>query len=321
MDATIELHSEEFVCLRLRRPLHFHWSPGQMVYLTMPSVSHLPFEAHPFTIASIDSDMLHPSLSIEKPTSEQGTKEASAKRSLTAGSPFWKELVFFISVRKGFTLQLKKAAMKGAQVKAFVDGPYGIPPDLSTYDTSILIAGGAGISYILPTFLSIIGSVKEGKSSCQRIMFIWAVRDASFINWIDEPVCKALQLASSSVSVSIHTHVTRKNSVAERHAVENARREAFEHPGDDSGSSAEGTPRGDVLSSESVKIESGRPDFMKILSDEVQSASGKLSVSVCGSPGMAQTVRQALRFPVSSPSNILGGGPSVSLFVETYGYA
>jgi len=215
MDATIELHSEEFVCLRLRRPLHFHWSPGQMVYLTMPSVSHFPFEAHPFTIASIDSVMFHPSRAIEKFTGEQGTKETLAKQSLTAGSPFWKELVFFINVRKGFTLQLKKAAMKGAQVKAFVDGPYGIPPDLSTYDTSILIAGmsptltagytgtdepagGAGISYILPTFLNIIGcaillmnldcrvanpsshrSVKEGKSSCHRVMFIWAVRDAS----------------------------------------------------------------------------------------------------------------------------------------------
>ena len=36
---------------------------------------------------------------------------------------------------------------------------------------------------------------------------------------------------------------------------------------------------------------------------------------------MAQTVRQALQFPVSDPSNVLRGGPSVSLFVETYGYA
>lgn len=79
--------------------------------------------------------------------------------------------------------------------------------------------------------------------------------------------------------MSIHIHVTRKNSVAERHAVYDTRREAFEHPGGDSGSSAEGTARADVLSSESVKIESGRPDFMKILGDEVQSANGKLSVS------------------------------------------
>ena len=66
--------------------------------------------------------------------------------------------------------------MKGTKVKAFVNGLRGILPDLSTYDTSILIAGisptfmagytgtdepagGAGISYILPTFLSIIECV------------------------------------------------------------------------------------------------------------------------------------------------------------------
>jgi len=141
MDATVELQSEEYVRLRLCRPPHFHWSPGQMVYLIIPSVSRLPFEAHPFTIASIDSTMFHSSCTTEKPTSGRGTKEAMAEKSPTVSSPFWNELVFFINVRKGFTSQLKKAATKGEKVKAFVDGPYGIPPDLRTYDTSILIAG------------------------------------------------------------------------------------------------------------------------------------------------------------------------------------
>lgn len=141
MDAIIELQSEEHVRLRLCRPPHFHWLPGQMAYLIVPSVSRLPFEAHPFTIASINSDMFLPSRETTKSTNERRAKEALAENSLTARSPFWKELVFFINVRKGFTSRLKKAAMEGKRVKVFVDGPYGLPPDLRTYDTSILIAG------------------------------------------------------------------------------------------------------------------------------------------------------------------------------------
>ncbi|OAX32318.1 hypothetical protein K503DRAFT_702225, partial [Rhizopogon vinicolor AM-OR11-026] len=58
MDGTTELLSENLVRLRLSRPPHFHWSPGQTAYLIMPSVSTLPFEAHPFTIASFDSSLI-----------------------------------------------------------------------------------------------------------------------------------------------------------------------------------------------------------------------------------------------------------------------
>src|ERR1700753_424001 len=55
MDESVELLSPDFVRLRLRRPPHFHWTPGQTAYLPMPGVSTIPFEAHPFTIASVDT--------------------------------------------------------------------------------------------------------------------------------------------------------------------------------------------------------------------------------------------------------------------------
>ena len=57
--------------------------------------------------------------------------------------------------------------MKEEKVKAFVDGPYGIPPDLDPHywytfymygwaHSNDKYAGGVGISYMLSTFLSII---------------------------------------------------------------------------------------------------------------------------------------------------------------------
>lgn len=126
LDATAEVLSEHFIRLRMRRPAHFHWSPGQTAYLILPGVSTLPFEAHPFTIASIDSTLL---------SSDDPEKNGDASGS------YWKELVFLIQAREGFTKRLKESALEGKPVKVFVDGPYGTSPDLGKYDTSVLVAG------------------------------------------------------------------------------------------------------------------------------------------------------------------------------------
>ncbi|KAH7902887.1 hypothetical protein BJ138DRAFT_1168764 [Hygrophoropsis aurantiaca] len=83
MDAATELLADNVACLRLRRPPYFHWSVGQSAYLSMPSVSQLPFETHPFTIASIDSS---------SPVSGKlETKDDS--NAPESGASFWKELV------------------------------------------------------------------------------------------------------------------------------------------------------------------------------------------------------------------------------------
>ena len=148
MDATIEPLSPNLVCLRLRRPSHFEWSPGQTAYLTMPGVSTIPFEAHPFTIASIDTT---------RDDTQGGITPITNKESFAGtGKPCWKELVFFINVHGGFTKKLGNAAQKGEKVKVFVDGPYGKSPDLKDYETSVLIAGGSGVSFTLPLFLDCI---------------------------------------------------------------------------------------------------------------------------------------------------------------------
>lgn len=126
MDATAELLSDHFIRLRMRRPSHFHWSPGQTAYLILPSVSTLPFEAHPFTIGSIDSSLL---------------SDDTSEKNLGESAPYWKELVFLIQAREGFTKRLRESALTGKKIKVFVDGPYGLSPDLGKYDTSVLIAG------------------------------------------------------------------------------------------------------------------------------------------------------------------------------------
>ncbi|KAG1870854.1 ferric reductase NAD binding domain-containing protein [Suillus subluteus] len=319
MDAATELLSEDLVRLRLHRPPHFHWSPGQTAYLIMPSVSTLPFEAHPFTIASFDSSLL----STAKSEGQSGSGENYETQVLGSSAPFWKELVFLVNVHGGFTKKLKEVAAKKETVKVFVDGPYGPSPDLGSYDTSVLVAGGSGVSYTLPVFLNIIERVRKGKSSCKRVVFIWSIRGAECVEWIEETLIKAIQLAPPSLTVSIRifnsgspstsqlmeensslSNLTEKNRIPEQVV----------------------TRRGFLTSSilfslREVKMESGRADLDALLKGEVSMTSGRMSVSVCGSQGIARTVRHALRFPVSGPTSILNGGPSVTLYVESFGYA
>ncbi|KAG1726686.1 ferric reductase NAD binding domain-containing protein [Suillus lakei] len=298
MDGTAELLSDDFVRLRFHRPSHFHWTPGQTAYLIMPSVSRLPFEAHPFTIASFNSTLFDVPEE-QKPTSEKYTQISLAEGTLGSSAPFWKELVFFINVREGFTARLKDAASKG----------------------------GSGVSYTLPVLLDIIERVRNGQSSCRRVVFIWSIRNVDHIHWIDEVLIRALRLAPPSLSISIQIHVTGAPATIEILPQSYGPNDDAKPVRDDSRSEELQDGKIMEISSdalfaiESVKLAHERPDLQTILRDEVKAATGRMSVSVCGSQSIARSVRGALRFPVSNPLSVANGGPSVTLHVESFGYA
>ncbi|KAG2151631.1 ferric reductase NAD binding domain-containing protein [Suillus bovinus] len=328
MDATAELLSDDFVRLRFHRPSHFHWTPGQTAYLIMPSVSCLPFEAHPFTIASLNSTLFDVP-NERKPTSEKRAAISFAEGTLGRSAPFWKELVFFINVREGFTARLKDAALKGDKVKVFVDGPYGPSPNLGSYDTSVLVAGGSGVSYTLPVLLDIIERVRIGESRCRRVVFIWSIRNIDHIHWIDDVLIRALRLAPPSLSISIRIHVTGAPVTMETLPASYGRNDDVEPARDDSRSEVVELQDGkateirndSLFAIDFVKLAHKRADLRAILRDEVEAATGRMSVSVCGSQSITRSVRGALRFPVSSPLSVANGGPSVTLHIESFGYA
>ncbi|KAF8555031.1 iron reductase [Imleria badia] len=319
-DATTELLCDDFVRVTVRRPAHFQWSPGQTAYLIMPSVSAFPLEAHPFSISSIDSTLFRPRARDEHSTSGEAKE--------TAETAHWKELVFIINVRGGFTKRLKEIAAQSTTVKLFIDGPYGCAPDMGAYDTSILIAGGSGITYTLPVFLNVIEAARKGSSQCRRVVFIWAVRDASHVQWISDALYRASALTPTWLNVSIRIFATRGGIPFSESLVDP------EQTPDKEGSQNWMVPP-------SVRLENGRPDLKAILHGEVNTASGSMAVTgvyfarlsvlglwlvltmclVCGSQSLARSVRRALRFPVSGPHSILSGGPSVTLHVESFGYA
>lgn len=161
----------------------------------MPGVSAFPLESHPFTIASVDAR--YQLNGVDK--AEKGADAGKADSAGEDATPYWKELVFLVNVREGFTRRLAESAKRGEKVKVLVDGPYGFSPNLDNDDTVVLIAGmfvgrfcglisslitvaltgGSGVSFTLSTFLGVLSHVQNRKSKCRKLVFIWSMREAS----------------------------------------------------------------------------------------------------------------------------------------------
>jgi ferric-chelate reductase len=130
--ATVDLINDDTIRLTIKR--NMTWKAGQHAYVLLPSVSTLPTEAHPFSISTI-----------------AGSLDGS-------DGPAEKEITFLVRTRGGFTQRMRAQAQRQGKfdVPAYIDGPYGCPPDLSSFDTSILVCGGSGVSYTLPLLLNLV---------------------------------------------------------------------------------------------------------------------------------------------------------------------
>lgn len=107
-----------------------NWSAGQHFYVVMPGMARMPWEAHPFTAATVP---------LRNPHGED--KETG-------------ELTFIVRVRDGFTKRMKNRVDKERkalglavdeeckiEVKAAVEGPYGQVRKLDLYDGVLIVAG------------------------------------------------------------------------------------------------------------------------------------------------------------------------------------
>ncbi|KAJ8584984.1 hypothetical protein M405DRAFT_844820 [Rhizopogon salebrosus TDB-379] len=211
---------------------------------------------------------------------------------LGSSAPLWKESVFLINVHEGFTKKLKDVAAGNDPVKVFVDSPYSPSPDLGCYDTSVLVAEFM-IGFSLP----------------------------AHVQWIEEALFKAVQLVPPSLTVSIRIFVTGAAKAQINLSSEDilALSTSLEKNNAPAHSVAEADPSPSLLGG--VELNNGRPNLDALLKEEISITSGRMSVSVCGSQGIARAVRHALRFPVSGPSTMFCGGPGVTLHVESFGYA
>ncbi|KAK5942354.1 hypothetical protein PMZ80_004917 [Knufia obscura] len=189
------------------------WNIGQHFYLCFPKSSI--WQSHPFTPLNV-------------PTPKAGAIHHS----------------YIFRAKSGETKKINQIAAKTPSTPVILNGPYGVSEvDCLTPTTNILcIAGGTGITYVLPVLLSQITNC--GCSSTRRMQLVWAIRRKADMAWVQAELGRLYE-AAKSIDLKISIYVTREDpsatssasSVSEEKAG-NVTIDVTERPGSSSSSSA-----------------------------------------------------------------------------------
>ncbi|KAI0117835.1 ferric reductase like transmembrane component-domain-containing protein [Nemania sp. FL0031] len=122
---------------------------------------------------------------------------------------------YIFRAKKGETkkvtdLALRKLAKSPtATTPVILTGPYGesIAETLAPEDNVLCVAGGTGITYVLPVLLDLIQkpAVKE-----RKIELIWAIRRKADLCWVEQEIV-AINNAAVSHGIQVHIYVTRES--------------------------------------------------------------------------------------------------------------
>ncbi|KAL8925011.1 MAG: hypothetical protein Q9208_003695 [Pyrenodesmia sp. 3 TL-2023] len=193
------------------------WAPGQHVFLTCHTLA--PFQAHPFTIASIPSD---------------------------------KKLEFLVKAKSGSTKSFLRHAEESLPLPAssndlrqrhtqsiILEGPYGRIRPLRQFDSVFLIAASSGATFTVPLMRDIVSCWKElannrakeglcrssaslwSRSACvsrwavtRYIRFVWVIRSRTQYDWFRsllatvEKDVRVLQSQEYSIDVEMSIYIT-----------------------------------------------------------------------------------------------------------------
>lgn len=86
---------------------------------------------------------------------------------------------FVITTRQGFTRRLHEAARRkpSMRYRASIDGPYGITPNLASYNKLLTIAGGSGATFAMSLAQEWLRMTHPSDTS-RSLHFVWVVRSA-----------------------------------------------------------------------------------------------------------------------------------------------
>jgi ferric-chelate reductase len=177
------------------------WTVGQHFYLTFPELSI--WQAHPFTPGNVPDG---------QPKGQSHAYIVRAKKGAT------RALAKLASTKKSSSVNTEHtpdATALRASTSVIVTGPYGesIMSHLSP-DTNVLcVAGGSGVTFVLPVLLSLV----TGPASRfdRRIEFIWAIRRNQDRLWIS-PELESLRRATVDHNLKIRIFVTREAEVHDK---------------------------------------------------------------------------------------------------------
>ncbi|OAG06212.1 uncharacterized protein CC84DRAFT_1119948 [Paraphaeosphaeria sporulosa] len=271
------------------------WAVGQHFYLMFPEGSI--WQSHPFTPLSLPvygaDTQRHSYIFRAKGGETRKIAELSAKRAAHASDP----------------QESHEGLMGNARLSVVMQGPYGEQTmrDLASDSNILCIAGGTGITYVLPVLLDI---ASKPQNRDRKISLVWVIRHRGDIDWV-APELSILKQKCRNLRAGMHIYVTR---AAEDHHYEpnvpTISEKAIETP---CSPTKEITPVANSTDSSSASVSSAlsvhgvskselnldhmqaRPDLKMIVEEFVGStARGRTDVFASGPGGMISDLRSII---------------------------
>lgn len=177
-----------------------------------------------------------------------------------------------------------KSGTGSKEMTALIEGPYGETEPVFDYNNVIFIAGGSGISAVLPYVQEFLQTRSTARSSTTRIHVVWAARQRGFILDVLE---SELATAATDPRVKLDIFFTGASTLA----IEEAKLQAL-----------------------TTNVQYKRPDIKSLLHREVGESVGTVAVFVCGAAALADDARRA-------SVEIVGGGfKGLGYFEEQFGW-
>ena len=249
------------VAFQVKRPWNFR--PGCHVYVRFPAISgHM---SHPFSIAwTVEDSAPYRSLENDKlPVTEKDLGVAIPGRTTLT-------VYCIMAKRSGMTEKLYNkvtAAPTGClALTGLVEGPYGGLESLHSYGTTLLFAGGVGITHQLGMVRDLLRGYAEGTVATRRVVLVWSVRRQEQFEWVQTWLDEILKMPKRKEILSIELYVSKPRA----HEVIKSR-------------------------SERVQMFPGRCKPEEILAKEMSRRVGTMAVTVCGPGAFADEVRAGTR--------------------------
>ncbi|RFU73113.1 hypothetical protein TARUN_9155 [Trichoderma arundinaceum] len=270
-------YSEETGMIRLQVKPSMNSSrqtPGTYYFVYFPRWRF--WETHPFTLAGrskqIDDIPTYGSSSDQPSDKETGTQSPRVTELSTERSDSY--MTFMIRPRDGMTRRLRdqlvsKSESGPLRVRVFLEGPYGTPARLDHFDDVLFIAGGSGITTVLPYLRMFFEDQKS--QTPPNVRLAWVVRDEGFVRDVlanDLRVTEGSALAASRLNMEFY--ITSETPSPTPKA---------EEAGD---------------STSDPRFKKMRPDIHAMVDSFVTQSQGKTAVFVCGPAEIADTTRQAV---------------------------
>jgi ferric-chelate reductase len=253
------------------------WKIGQHFYLCFPEGSI--WQSHPMTPLShpglVDRQVTHSYVFRAKSGETKKIAELVAKR--------------LASVRDNNSdNSSSRDDRTGTDISVLLTGPYGenLADQLAPMNNILCVAGGTGITYVLPVLLELAKFDLSGR----KIDLIWVVRRSKDAQWVGPE----LDILRANSGITVRIMVTREDKANDSDNVPSVD-EMIGEKETGGGESVAGTTQLAFVGGEDQPPARRHPDLIKCVNDFVErTASGRTVVFGSGPVGMISDLRKAV---------------------------